>query len=227
MSGHADLAPSSASRWLTCYASVRASEGFSRDDDEWNIEGTVAHQKLEHWLLLGLPPTDGILYEQLEHAFLYAVNLERRGYEVSFERKVKYNEIVWGTVDILGIRGNDVAVGDYKHGYRSVEIKNNAQTSTYGVCAQKTFNRKFNTVSLTVIQPRMPHIDGPVRTWNTDGAYLAWHAEQIEFAIRQIDKEDAPFIAGKHCKFCALEGNCRTYANWVIKNATGAQYHAA
>lgn len=220
MSAHADLSPSASSRWLTCYGSINATVGFKNEDDEWNIEGTLAHAKLELWLDLGVPPTDGILYEQLEYAFDYARELERKGYEVSFERQVRYNDLVWGTVDIIGIRRNDLAIGDYKHGYRSVEVKNNAQESTYGVCAQKEFNRTFNNVELAIIQPRQPHIDGPVRKWTTDGAYLDWHAEQIEFAIRQIEKEDAPFVAGKHCKFCPIEGNCRTYANWVLRRST-------
>lgn len=225
MSTHAEIAPSSMGRIINCPASVKASLNVDpRDDDEWNIEGTIAHEKLELWLSLGVPPTDGILYEHLEHAFEYALELERDGFVVEFERQVRYNERIWGTADIIGIRRRAVRIGDYKHGYRLVEHINCAQTATYGVCAQVEFDTKFSDVELTIIQPRIPHRDGPVRRWVTDGAMLEWHEQEMLSAVRRVDSDNPEFHAGKHCKFCPLEGNCKTYVNWIAINATGEEF---
>lgn len=223
MPTHADLAPSSAARWMTCTASVAFCEGVEREDDEWNLEGGDAHKKLELWLELGVPPTDGILYEQLEYAYNYAVALESRGFLVSFEQIVRYDEDVWGTVDILGTRGRSLRIADYKHGYRPVDPQYNAQMATYGVCVTAETGIKFRDVELTVIQPRIAHIDGPVRKWETDGDALEWFRGEIESAKREI-RDNPQFHAGKHCKFCPREGNCKTYTNWVAKLVTGQAF---
>jgi hypothetical protein len=224
MSAHADLAPSAMNRIINCPASVRAClEVEARDDDEWNIEGTEAHKHLELWLELGVPPTDGILYEQLEYAYDYAVDLERRGYKVYFEKVVRYSERVWGTADILGVKARKLDIADYKHGYRPVEIKGNAQVPTYGIAARREFGIDFTQAKLTIIQPRIPHIDGVVRSEIVDDAFLDWHQNEVEEAIRRVDSDNPVFMAGRHCKFCPLEGNCKTYTNWVAKLATGEE----
>lgn len=224
MSAHADLAPSAMNRIINCPASVRASAIVdARDDDEWNLEGTDAHNKLESWLEFGVPPTDGILYEHLEHAYEYALDLERRNYKVYFEKRLVYSERVWGTGDIVGIKARKLDIADYKHGYRVVEIKGNAQIPTYGICARNTFDTRFTQIKMTIIQPRIPHIDGVVRSMTVDDGFLDWHEQEVIDAIRKVDSENPEYMAGCHCKFCPLEGNCKTYTNWVAKLATGEE----
>jgi hypothetical protein len=232
MSDHAELAPSGAARWMTCTASIAYTRGFKGEDSEWNIEGSLAHEKLELWLSLGVPPTDGILYEHLEHAYLYALDLERRGYEVSYEKRVTYNEHIWGTVDILGIKRakRKLAIADYKHGYRVVEAEGNAQMATYGICVEAETRISFDETAFTVIQPRQPHIDGPVRTWtplnNSSQTFLEWHRIKVESAIREIYGDSPKFVAGRHCKFCPREGDCKTFANYVSNLVTGSALFA-
>lgn len=224
MSEHAELAPSAMQRLINCPASARAAMGVDpREDDEWNLEGTDAHNKLELWLKLGVPPTDGILYEQLEYAYDYAVDLEQRGYNVFFEKQVRYSDRVWGTADILGIKGKKLDIADYKHGYRLVEIRGNAQVPTYAIAARNTFEIRFTQAKLTIIQPRQPHKDGFVRSEIVDETFLDWHQSEVEHAIKRIDSENPEYMAGRHCKFCPLEGNCKTYTNWVAKLATGEE----
>lgn len=225
MSDHAELAPSAAARWLTCTASITYCRGHESDDNEWNIEGTLAHDKLELWLALGVPPTDGILFGELEYAYDYAIDLERRGYDVSFEQKVTYNKHIWGTVDIKGVKGRKLAIGDYKHGYRVVNAEGNAQMLTYGICVEAELDRRFEQVELTVIQPRISHVDGPVRTWTPsfDGSMspLEWHRLNVESAIKEIYGDNPQFVAGKHCKYCPREGDCKAFANYVSKLVRG------
>lgn len=226
MSAHAELAPSAANRWMNCTASVAFCAGaVSEDENDWSIEGTDAHEKLELWLRLGVPPTDGILYGHLEHAFEYALSLEQRGYDVFFEKRLTYNAQIWGTGDIVGVRGRALALGDYKHGYRVVDVFGNAQLLTYGISAEVDFGRRFTETEFTIIQPRPSHIDGPVRTWkpeeNSSITTLEWHRINVETTLRDINAGNVRFRAGKHCKFCPQEGNCKMFANWVSALVTG------
>lgn len=224
MSAHAEVAPSSMARIINCPASLQASLAVPpRPDDEWNIEGTLAHDKLELWLDLGVPPTDGILYEHLEHAYEYAMELERDGYTLYIERQVRYNERIWGTADIIGIRRKSFRLGDYKHGYRPVEVKANAQLATYWMAAEVEFDTKFNDIELAIIQPRIPHRDGVVRRWAPEPDFMDFHKQEVQYALKRADSDNPEFIAGKNCKFCPLEGNCKTYANWVAIQATGEE----
>lgn len=228
MSDHAELAPSAAARWMSCTASISFCRGVEQEDSDYAIEGTLAHEKLELWLSLGVPPTDGLLYEHLERAFSYAVSLERLGYSVSFERRLQYNERLWGTADILGTKGKDkLAIGDYKHGYRVVEAVGNAQMATYGICAAKESGFTYTNVEFAVIQPRISHVDGPVRIWRPESngsvPFLEWHRLKVEAAISEVYGPSPKFKAGRHCKFCPREGDCKTFSNYVAKLVTGSE----
>lgn len=226
MTDHAELAPSAAARWMVCTASIGYTRGVEREDSEWSIDGSLAHEKLELWLRFGVPPTDGILYEHLEHAYEYALSLERRGYNVDFECKVRYNSNIWGTVDIRGRKGLSLAIGDYKHGYRPVEVYGNAQMLTYAVCDAKEAGKDYRDLELTIIQPRISHIDGPVRTWipedNGSVSTIEWHRINMELAVKEIYGPHPRFKAGRHCKFCPREGDCKVFANWVSTLVRGS-----
>lgn len=222
MSDHAELAPSGAARWLACTASIAYCQGHKEDDDQWNLEGKAAHEKLELWLKFGVPPTDGLLYEHLEYAFDYALSLEQAGYAVSFEQRVEYDATLWGTVDILGIRRRDLALGDYKHGFRPVEVQTNLQCGSYGVCVSREYNVKFSNVEFAIIQPRISHIDGAVRKWQAGELFLPWLEEEILSAKRRIQSGKTEFVAGKHCKFCPREGDCKTFTNYVSTLVRGS-----
>lgn len=220
MSDHAELSPSASERWLNCHASIIATRGFASEDNEYSLEGTDAHTKLELWLSFGVPPTDGILYGFLEHAYLYVLDLERQGYEVEFERRLRYNRHVWGTADILARRRKSLHIGDYKHGFKVVEAERNPQMATYGVAAVAEFGA-FNEYTLTVIQPRVDHVGGAVRSWATDDEFISWHRAEIEYAIGKIYGADPKFVPGRHCRYCPLEGDCSAFTNWIARQVTG------
>lgn len=221
MSAHAELAPSGTARWASCHASVKASIGVEQSESEWALEGTLAATKLEHWLELGVPPTDGILYEQLEYAYEYVLDLERQGFETFFERKVTYSKRIWGKPDILAIRKKKLRIGDLKMGYRLVEPKNNGQMATYGVCTEEELGVTFDDVEFAIIQPRVSHKDGFVRRWQAPPDFLDWHRQEIETAIRYIDADNPAFYPGKHCQYCKVEGFCKPATNHFSAMMTG------
>lgn len=224
MTAHAELAPSAAARWLTCHASVTASRGVETVSSVYADEGTEAHRQLHLWLELGVPPADGQLYEELEHAYSLVLALEEQGYTVYFEQRVAYGKNVWGTADIIGVppsKRKPLVIADYKHGYVVVEAERNAQMATYAVCAREKFG-SFNEYKLIVVQPRVNHKDGAVRTWACDDDWIDWHRGEIDYAVKAIYGDDPQFAPGdKHCRYCPLEGECRAYANYVANKITG------
>ena len=58
MSGHAKLSPSSAYRWFACPGSVRLSEQFPDESNEYAREGTAAHTLAERCLRTGAVAAD-------------------------------------------------------------------------------------------------------------------------------------------------------------------------
>lgn len=220
-SGHADLAPSSADRWMNCTASVRASAGVVSEDNEYSLEGTDAHRQLELWLTLGLPPADALLLEHLTVAYDYAIDLEKRGYEVRYEERLTYDADIWGTGDIVAIKGTKLKIVDYKHGYIPVEVEHNSQLQTYALAAERTYGREFVNIELTVIQPRLPHRHGPVRSWTFAENFKLWFANDIHLAKLAIFGDNPKFMAGRWCRYCPIFGNCKTAANHISTLSTG------
>lgn len=140
-------------------------------------------------------------------------NLAEFGYHI--EGKVVVSSIskdLWGTADcILYQKGETLYVIDFKYGKgHAVEVKENKQMAIYGVGAQDTFaGTDFKKVVLVVVQPRAPHKDGPVRTWEVPEAWLAAFREELVMAVIAVDDKDAPRVAGEEqCRWCRAKSSC-------------------
>lgn len=70
----------------------------------------------------------------------------------------------------------------------------------------------FDSIAITIIQPRAPHIHGPVRTEYLTPAQVREFARDLLAAARKTQEDDAPFIPGEHCKFCPAKGFCPALA---------------
>lgn len=220
MSAHAELSPSAAERWLNCTASVNYCKGVVEEESEHAAEGTRAHEALELWLTLGVPPEDGELYYWLLPTVEDALKLEKDGWDVEYEVRAKYDDRLWGTCDIRAIKGKKLKIKDYKHGYVPVEVANNFQLLTYVLCTEKELDTQFSDISVSIHQPRIPHKDGTHRDFTVSRELLDWYDEELHAAIRRID-DDPAFMAGKWCRYCARLGDCRTAVNTFGKLLTG------
>lgn len=221
MSEHAELSPSAAERWINCTASVKYCHGVQEEVSVYADEGTYAHSCLELWLTLGVPPVDGEMYYNLLPLYEFALDLERRGYEVSYEVRAVSSDRFWGTIDIRAIKGRKLKIVDLKYGYTPVYVMRNPQILSYVKCTEDELGIEFTDIEGIIFQPRLPHIDGPMRSYTVTRSDLEWFAGELRVAFEEIDGPDAKFMTGKGCRYCPKLGDCRTAVNYVAKLLTG------
>lgn len=122
-------------------------------------------------------------------------------------------EDLWGTADCSFSTDKVIEVIDYKHGYGLVEVENNPQLILYaiGVCALRdwTNSDQTETIKMTIVQPRAPHIRGPVRSWEIPAYELFGMLEQLRLQAEATDDPDAPLVPGeKQCQWCKAKATC-------------------
>lgn len=120
-----------------------------------------------------------------------------------------------------------VYVVDLKYGRGvSVHPRENPQAMLYalGLC-NRFHNRGVDRVSITIAQPRSPHDEGPVRTWECSPVdLLEFEADIIDAGKLALSEEGAAiFNAGEWCKdgFCPRRGSCKVYDAWNVNSAVG------
>lgn len=217
MSDHSVYSPSSASEWLNCPASAEASTLEDNEDTEDNVLGVEAHRLLENSLLFGITvnhPNMEVI-EGVELAVDYAYELLRQyGPECTLyiERRLAIpGTDVWGTVDNLFVSPRVLHVADFKFGWLPVEVDKNKQMLCYLEGAIAEFGER-EEYYITVVQPRYPHRDGPIRTYRVTAEDLDEFRAQLRWAIAN----KGVFNAGKWCKYCRANGSCKTLADWLV-----------
>jgi hypothetical protein len=144
----------------------------------------------------------------------------------------------WGTTDItisvtdkdsrLNSRIEDrllyLEVIDYKDGREFVDAKDNSQLISYAggklrpyIASGPELVRPFNTygiqpVRMTIVQPKTTPV---VRYHDMPVDILVTRLEELAWAAAATDKQDAPLIAGKWCRWCKHKNNC------TAKNESG------
>lgn len=113
-------------------------------------------------------------------------------------------EGMFGTCDIIVKLPKCLHVIDAKFGKGvPVEIEGNAQLRYYGAGARRHFGDETpGNIVLTIVQPRRPHPDGPVRSEQIDLFDLIGWEGELAAAVERTDDPNAPLVAGAHCQFC-------------------------
>lgn len=228
MTTHSKLGASGAERWMNCPGSVRLSEGIADKGSYVAAEGSVAHGVAEvrltknHVTPLGTEITyDGhivvVTQEMLDAVEVYrqAVNDARMpGDILHVEQKFHLKEIhpdLFGTADCViwcpSMQRLDVL--DFKYGAGvPVEVANNKQLKYYALGALLELGYPAKLVTVTIVQPRCPHPDGPVRSVTFDAIDLLDFAADLAEAAEAAGKPDAPLRAGDWCRWCPAAGIC-------------------
>ena len=220
-SEHSPIGFSSADRWMNCPGSVRLSRTAPKGrSSSYADEGTVAHALAAQWLLSTDPPSN-MDDETRKGLRVYidavAAALPKRvvaGSKYLVEGRVKAPELhrdVRGTVDALiwDAHEKHLHVIDLKWGRGIVvEAIDNRQLLGYAVTAALQLKIKPKHITLTIVQPRADHEDGPVRSWAVDAFALDEFGEEIRQAAAATDKPDAPLVPGKWCRFCPAAALC-------------------
>jgi hypothetical protein len=95
----------------------------------------------------------------------------------------------------------------------AVEARGNKQLRYYGLGATMAVQAEspalaIDSVRITIVQPRMNHPEGPVRSEDLSYADLLGFADDLLAAAWATQASDAPLAAGKHCRFCPAGGVC-------------------
>lgn len=243
-SKHAKLSPSSAERWINCPGSVTlAAQLPDPGSSTYADEGTLAHAvaELKLWRNIGeitpkqydkelakLQESEYWCGEMDEATDFYADTVIERlaeagaDAELMIEQHFSLNKWVpesFGTSDAVVIGGHTIEVIDLKYGKGvKVEAHKNAQLRLYGLGASALFGDlyDFDTVSETIIQPRLDHIS----TETLPLSELIYWAEE-EVAPRAVmAMEGTDYTAcGDWCRWCPAKAICRKRAEYNLEVA--------
>lgn len=245
MADHAKLGPSSADRWMSCAGSVVLSEGMPNKSSEFADEGTKAHALAEA-LLVGEAAKGDL--DMVENVMVYVDYVQSLGGDLHAEQRVKVTDDLWGTADAVVWQPLEkhLHIVDLKYGAGvPVEVEGNLQLKIYALATLLTFGYPAERVTATIVQPRCPHSDGPVRSATYDVVdLLDFHADvldaigRVQFAAKDAGNIDLAeqdwdnkFLAPseKGCRWClaapkcpALKSKAQTLAKQVF--APGLPY---
>lgn len=148
--------------------------------------------------------------------FVYEIVM-RDGIEWECEQRVDLSHIDGmesGTADFYAYEPETKVVHlvDLKYG-RGVPVdpRENTQLMIYALGVVKRMNnRGISKLRLTIVQPRCPHPDGPVRTWECDPLDLLEFEGDLRGYAKATMQADAKIVAGDWCKFCPAIATCPT-----------------
>lgn len=119
---------------------------------------------------------------------------------------------MFGTADfvIYDERTRTLEVVDLKYGAGVVvQVKGNPQLRYYALGAALSLQGlPIEQVRITIVQPRVSHPDGIIRSETLDYLELIGFAGDLLDAARETQKPDAPLKAGDHCRWCLARGVC-------------------
>lgn len=138
------------------------------------------------------------------------------------EQRLDFSHLVprgFGTGDILIIADGKIYVIDLKYG-KGIQVfaEKNSQLMLYGIGALRRFEMLYDidTVVLTIVQPRLDHID----TWEISADDLIdWGETVVRTKAILAYNGEGELKAGSHCKFCRAKAMCRAFAEENLKLA--------
>lgn len=245
MTQHSTYAFSSASRWFedACSASIRMTRGMKSTTNPAAELGTAAHELGEFCIKFGTHPKEciGMVFGQYSHNnepivvdepmadavalyVGYANDLMvKTGVKAELEKRVVMSSLgrndVYGTSDftLLDLANRTLYVSDYKHGYGLVEVLNNKQLIGYGISTLDTLNAwgLVDKVVTTIIQPRVQHVDGCIRSHTYTTAELVEWQKRFANSIQLAEDPNAKPVPGEHCLWC-IKAKCRARFLYVL-----------
>jgi hypothetical protein len=234
---HSPLGGSAVDRWSKCSGSValievvRSANWYSEEDPEYRREGVEAHA-LAAWCLRNnadcweAPPGEfpSLTAEMMDAVQVYVDFCRKFTGENKVEFRVsrpEFHELFYGQLDFASIAQTEgvVTIVDYKHGVGVVVEPNlNSQLMyyAYGLIGEdRDVYPDDIVVELVVVQPRVVHVDGPIRKWSTTAGQLrAWASDFLRPAMDRTLK-DRFLSVGEWCRFCPAKLICPAMRNLV------------
>lgn len=235
---HSIIAPSSAARRVQCPASALLEAAYPDEPTEASREGDAVHALAAdmvraqaraefNWPKLGEvldnSAPNGVIYtaEMYDAAELYALEIGRvmratGVFTPHVEERVDMTSIhpkSFGMPDcwLYDPAGNTLYLWDLKYGYRVVEAEGNRQLVSYAAGAlEATGAPDEASVVLSVIQPRAPHRDGPIRHWRMHADMVWGYAERLAEVEAEALGDSPRYRTGPECRYCRARHDCPT-----------------
>ena len=124
----------------------------------------------------------------------------------------------WGTPDcwLFDVKTWTLYVWDYKFGHRPVEVRDNWQMTEYvaGILAiieaEYDLGDNYINVVMTIVQPRAPHRDGPIRRWTIRAHELRGAFDRLVGVEAAALGADPDTCTGAECRDCTARHACDT-----------------
>jgi len=205
---------------MACPGSFAANIDAPNTSSKYADDGTAAHD-LAAQVITGALPVSSMkkLAPSPEHAEAVAIYAEwARGFKkradwFGVEAKVRWNDELFGTADLLAVTGDEMDVGDLKTGAGVyVDHVENSQMLTYAFLALSTIPRNVTLnvkkVNLHVIQPLFPGAP-PIRTWSCALPVVLEWGQALQRAMEAAKQPNAPRVPGEEqCRWCAVKTSC-------------------
>ena len=238
MGDHARLSPSASHRWMNCPGSVHLAEQCPpQGGSSYTEEGTQAHALAELKLRqFNDEGSSDFFTKQLENArnefeyycgemdeatnFYFDIVTEKvleggPDAELMIEQRFSLDKWVpdsFGSADAVIIAGHTIEVCDLKYGKGvKVDAVGNPQLRLYGLGAAELFGDlyDFDTVRVTIIQPRLDHV-------STEEISLedlrAWAENEVAPKAQMAMNNSDVVQCGDWCQFCPAKAICRARA---------------
>ena len=230
MSAHSLNSPSSFSRRIGCPGSANMEKDLPNTSSIFAAEGTAAHELGERCLLEGTQPADykgeyiRVDKDDLDKEFevtpdmisavqVYVDHCRPLMGNHMVERKFKLPFLgpkQKGTSDFTALHDGILHVVDYKHGKGvPVDVVGNVQGLCYGLGASMHFeDEQWDTLRITIVQPRAYHESGGVRSWDVPRNELFDYMMNYAMYAKATEDPDAPLNTGSWCRFCKAKPQC-------------------
>lgn len=186
-------------------------------------EGTAAHELAElvlmgsgdarHWLGKQLPESNAftVTDEMADYVQMYVDYVRGFSGEHAYEQRIDFGDWVkdgFGTADAVVVQDNCIRVIDLKYGKGiRVDAEENTQAILYalGVYAEHELFKEFSSVVVTIVQPRLDHID----EWEISIPELLKRGEWIRQRAEEALKPNAERVPGdEQCNWCKAKATC-------------------
>lgn len=131
------------------------------------------------------------------------------------EQRVDFSYLVpggFGTVDASIVNDGTLQIVDLKYGKGlKVEAYENSQLRMYALGVLRRFDLAYNIkkVKLTIVQPRLDHIDSEILRLKE---LKSWAKEVVAPSAGKAYKGEGDCSPGEWCRWCIVKHNCKALA---------------
>lgn len=220
---HSEFGGSKASRYIACPGSVAlCKQAPEIPAGEYAKEGSMLHAAIASCLDGNVAP-DTMLGFELDGAELTEELLETKlrpalnaldeeidpeaVMEFAVEQEVSFGKFLpeaYGSVDLIGRRGDTAIVLDWKFGHGVVTAENNAQLMFYAAAAMRTEATKWafedaTEIEIVIVQPMATPI---VSRWTCLFSDIAKFERVLKASIKEAKSAEPRLRQGDHCTYC-------------------------